>query len=828
MLNHNSEDNALGAVLTQGAGAGVGMFKPGQQKALVVGQIQSAKQITSKGVGLRPTALAPNTASPVANDVIANALPAGGKDVLLSAGLPAEKDPSKAELLSQSLGSPTTKAAITAQTLADYADAMIPALSGVSQKSLADLRDFTTKMKAWSLLSKAYFFAANERDAPGQIEAVTKLVNDAVSILSSSKAKADASTLVDAYKEVKAAQVAYWKAQMGLQVQFPLYEFRTVGTNTTQASWFGSVAMRPEVASSDGKYPVADCFLPKIVGERNPDFYAQIPGLADYLPYSAYPGARGINLTSDSVYADLYKKGKDDSAAFDSAYALMLLSDQWRRLYNKPFNDDPKNFVTRMVVDFVNVAIEQDPEWDASAFNWRTVVKGVLYVSTLLPASIDHLASDFAGLGVLAYVQSKRAKEVLPKVCGTIAAAQQAARGEAGALFDARKAYLASLSKMRTTIILACGGVPPVPVQWTVKGSLLQPSPDWSKWQQEVSGPASLDLETSGKKFFSDMGAGFVPFVLAQLKGCYFFKPGDKDSMLAYWSPDQSVSPWAPSIPDYSKALGVLTRAQGPLRDQANSLLSVLTPLQKQWATSRAAVKSALLVAARLAELGLSTQSTTDTILGTLSEFAMQLYGKELPVPPADVTPEQLKDWYSKVLTEAAKNPTPDSLAGKVAALQAEYNKTHDPAILKQIDDLKSTMEGLVTRRVRRRGLATSNVRDDAGSTDLATKSTAALNRSGQSGVGMTEAEKNLAAKTNATNQEVVAKDQKTLAYVAGSGDALNEVIGTSGLTVSPTVQTTLEDNKTKAESGLPQVKQSSGLLLWLAAAGAAYAATRK
>lgn len=824
MLNTRSE--TLGAVIAQGAGAGVGAFKPGQQQAVGVGQVQSAKQITSKGVALRPTALAPNTNSLVAGDVITNALPAGGKEVLLSAGLPAEKDPSKVELLSQSLGSPTTKAAITAKTLADYADAMIPALSNVSQKSLADLRDFVTKMKAWSLLSKAYFFAANERDAPGQLEAVTKLVNEAVSILSSSKAKADASTLIDAYKEVKAAQVAYWKAQMGLQVQFPLYEFRTVGTNTTQASWFGSVAMRPEVASPEGKYPVADCFLPKVVGERNPDFYSQIPGLADYLPYSAYPGAKGINLLNDTVYSELYAKGKNGTTDFDSVYALMVLSDQWRRLYNKPFNDDPKNFETRTVLDFVNTAIAQDPEWDASAFNWRTLVKGVLAVSVPVLGFISYFSS--VPVGFIGRITNERAKEVLPKVCGTIAAGQQASRSEAGPLFDARKAYLAALSKMRTTIILACGGVPPVPVQWTVKGSLLQPSPDWAKWQQEVSGPASLDLETSGKKFFSDMGAGFVPFVLAQLKGCYFFKPGDKDSTLAYWSPDQSVSPWAPSIPDYSKALGVLTRAQGPLRDQANSLLSVLTPLQKQWATSRAAVKSALLVAARLSELGLSTQSTTDTILGTLSEFAMQLYGKELPVPPADVTPEKLKDWYTKVLTEAAQNPTPDSLAGKVAALQAEYNKTHDPAILKQIDDLKSTMEGLVTRRVRRRGLATSNVRDDAGSTDLATKSTAALNRSGQAGVGMTEAEKNLASKTNATNQEVVAKDQKTLAYVAGSGAALNEVIGTSGLAVSPTVQTTLEDNKTKAENGLPQAKQSSGLLLWLAAAGAAYAATRK
>jgi hypothetical protein len=124
--------------------------------------------------------------------------------------------------------------------------------------------------------------------------------------------------------------------------------------------------------------------------------------------------------------------------------------------------------------------------------------------------------------------------------------------------------------------------------------------------------------------------------------------------------------------------------------------------------------------------------------------------------------------------------------------------------------------------------LVTSNVQDTGGSGDLTAKSTDALNRSSQAGVGLTEAEKNLATKTNATNQEVASKDQKTLAYVAGSGAALNEVIGTSGLAVSGTVQSTLDDNKKKAEDGLPQAKPKSNLLLWLMAAGAAVAATRK
>ncbi len=789
-------------------------------------------------------------------------LPANGKEILLSSELPAAKDPELVAALKQTLGDPAVDTAIVLGALALYLENLKPEIEAVSGKDEEALRDFATKLKAWPLLARVYFLACNDVDPPGQRDQVKKLVDQAVAYLSGSSAKKAAATLLDQYDKIKAAQVTYWKAQIGLSVAFDLYEFRTLGTNTTKATWRGPVPMRPETANSAGVYPLPDCFLPKegsTDGLRNPIVYAQLPGLADYLPYDTYPCA-GANIQNNAHFANLFAEGLTKPDMFASEYAYRIMEDQWRRLQGKPFNKDKANFVTRTVTNFVALGVEQDPEWNPNVLNARAVSTVLGFLAA--PAVTFGLATTAVGAAVLSPLAaagayfgygtsaakklglSLRGYEVLFPACDVIARAQAGARKDASTpLAVAYKAYRSEMEKMRNTIVNTCAGLPPVPIGWRVFGKILQPTYDFEAWLKAVGGPASFDVAASGKRFFPEYGSGFVGYVADCLQASFKGLRAGQNDAIAIWDPAKTLSPFPTKLLDKKQALAQISKALAMVQKQRDAVSSKLSPVQVAWANARAEVKGYLLLASRLLELGLKSENTTESVVDTLAEFAFQLYGVTLPNPPADMPATGYKDWYDKVLVEAAKNPSPQSLMGQILQLQAAYEKTPDPATLKKLRELQIKMGSLIARRARRRGLVLDNTLSKGGTKPLAESAKGAVQMAGVAAfkkvdlsaipklgnvsAGATSAEKQVGTTvaTGATTLEN--KANKDLGYAYGSGSALTELIGQAGLSVGDAVTDQIGATKQTASDNLPKAEKKGNPLLLVLLAGAAYAATK-
>jgi hypothetical protein len=780
-------------------------------------------------------------------------LPANGKEILLSSELPAAKDPELVAALKQTLGDPVVDTAIVLGALGLYLENLKPEIEAVSGKDEEAIRDFTTKLKAWPLLARVYFLACNDVDPPGQRDQVKKLVDQAVAYLSGSSAKKAAATLLDQYDKIKAAQVTYWKAQIGLSVAFDLYEFRTLGTNTTKATWRGPVPMRPETANSAGVYPLPDCFLPKqgsTDGLRNPIVWCQMPGLADYLPSGSYP-AGGINLASDAYYANLFEKGLKSPDTFASDYAYMVMEDQWRRLYGGTvFTKYKDKFVTRTVADFVNLGIQQDPEWNCNAVNWRSFgwAASLALGGGALGASVGGLGLMFPLQAAIAALNipmvNNRASEVLPQVCKVIMAAHASARKDASSpVFAAYKAYRGEMEKMRNTIVNTCAGIPPVPVSWRVFGKLLQPTYDFEAWLKAVSGPASFDVAASGKRFFPEYGGGFVGYVADCLQATFKGLRAGQNDAIAIWDPSKTFSPFPTKLLNKKQVLDQIGKALAMVQKQRDAVSSKLSPVQVAWANARAEVKGYLLLASRLLELGLKSENTTESVVDTLAEFAFQLYGVTLPNPPESMPATEYKDWYDKVLVEAAKNPSPQSLMGQILQLQAAYEKNPTPATLKKLREVQIKMGSLIARRARRRGLVLDNTLSKGGTKPLAELSKSAVQKAdaaslkkvdlsaisklGTVSAGASGAEKQVGATVSTGATTLENKTNKDLGYAYGSGSALTELIGQAGLSVGDAVTDQINATKQTASDNLPKAKKKSNPLLLILLAGAAYAATK-
>lgn len=706
-------------------------------------------------------------------------LPKGGKNILISSELPEQ-----VKGLKDTLGAPVVDTAIVLKALVVYLTSLKPELSAISNKEVNALRDFVTKLRAWPALNEIFLLASNEMDPPDQLEKVKRLAAEAAELLSGTSAKTSASFLVGQYEAVKKAQIAYWKEQINSPVELSPYELRTFGTSTERARWYGPVPMRPEAAkfqeSGGYKGNTPPCFWGYIKGDRNPDAYSRLPGLADYLVQKHVPNKH--------------------------PYAIALIRDQYLRLGYAP-TADTQAFYAKLggaivSVEAFDLAVKNaDPEW-------KTVTDLTYHAISVTHKGYRDPAND---KGV--------------------------------ALRKAYTAYLSAISMLRATVVNVCGGIPPVDTVFAAKDGLLQPTANWSGWRNTVlQGPAAKDLAASGRRFFPSFGSTFPLYVVDCLQRFFgpLRPPSDVDA-LYNWTPAASMSPFPTTVLDKEKLLALVAKALPVVEVQRKAVFAKLAPAQTAWAEARGDVKGYLLLAEKLVELGLESTNTSDIVLGTLKEFAYQLYGVDVPDPPADLPTAELKDWYEKALVEAAKAADPASLAGQFKALQAEYDKNPSQDTLNKLRSLKIKMESLVARRARRRDLVVRNTVAGQGSTkQIAANAQAALQNSAaaaaktvavgkvQITAGASATEKQAAAAAIEQVKGIEKQTNQTLGYASGSGAALNALVSDAQLSVGDAVQTQIGQTKSVADGNLPKKEKGSPLLLILLAGAAVYAQTKE
>lgn len=336
-------------------------------------------------------------------------LPNGGKEVLTAPDtVPSGLKPEDAAKLGALLSSQVMQA-LSAVSLAKY---LAPAttlnlkkgelapvdlyviVSDAAEKRTFDLLSFQARVRCWELLNLVYALACNWEDYPGDEGTrgqVQKLVDKALSWLPPKGSQtgdtwrnvvASIPTLV---KAIKDAELQYMKAQLTTVGVKGGIGFLLSETNKPYdaVGWFGPVSCDPRVAIA-GETTVVDLTTQKPVKQptlvypipniymrttgHNADlpgadkpmltFIAQVPGLADYKPYTLYdhygadakaPANSNWNTVGDFIFGGGWDQLADEWTDSDTSVVKKVV---WKPDPSKlpPDKKDPQN----MLADFLH------------------------------------------------------------------------------------------------------------------------------------------------------------------------------------------------------------------------------------------------------------------------------------------------------------------------------------------------------------------------------------------------------------------------------------------------------------------------------------------
>lgn len=733
-------------------------------------------------------------------------LPASASEVLDTTDLPPQKDQKLAAAVANYFGTADVAAATKAEALAQYLDQLASNLDAKAGKDVGDLTRFLSGLRVWVFMNEIYQLAANDFDSDAQTSAVKGFADEMQRLLTDSKDKQLAADIVNLYTAAKKAQTDLMKVQVSGVCEIPIYEWHGPGkTETTYCQWIGGVALRPEVKSDKGAWPIPPCASPTMttIGAVNPIFRGNIPGLADYLPFNAV-GPSGVAI--DSLPLDKrYPK-------IDQNLLKKIVEDQARRLSAK------NTLAAEGVKDWLGRCINQDPEFNPKT-SWADWAKafGNIYVkiNTLGLYDLDSFSSKTGKL-----------KEASKKALPAIAALQETYRNSKP-VQDAQAKVAQTLNAIRGTVVAVCNQVPPVPIKraFNSKAGLILPYRDWNAWREDVKGvPAkTMQNQIKGYGWWQDK-PDIVNTILSSLQAFYpdsspvRFTP--EAMLLQNWEPGMP-SPW-PTKPPLGFDLKALPSVASAARKDATALLAKLAGTQQEWAKQRGSVKASLLLASKLSELGKKSQGATDAMVETLSYLGELLYGCSVPDAPSGLTGKALLDYYNAKLVECAKNPTPDSLMGQLNAKLAQYEKTKDPALKQEIDALSEKIGTVASRRGSRRGKVMSNTTDSGGTLSLTQQSDQTLKNAPPApkvklpdgttvNAGATGTEQNVGQKTAQDNKDTTDKVKSTLGYVDGSGGALGVVNEKVPGALPPALVDQVNENKKNAEDIVDPAKAKKG-----------------
>lgn len=756
-------------------------------------------------------------------------LPAGSSEILDAKELPAQKDPKLAAAVAQYFGTAAVAEATTAEALAQYLEQLAPAVEPKLTKDVGDLNRFLSGLRAWVWFNEVYQLAANDFDNDEQTKKVKEAADEAVRLLTDSKDKALAAGLVELYAAAKKAQTKLMELQTKGVCEIPIYEWHGPGfTETTYTQWIGSVPLRPEVKNDKGFWPIPPCTSPWTTTPKavNPIFKGNIPGLADYLPFDKVSGSANP-LPGVVLYGAPLNKLYPQ---VDMQLVQKIIADQAARLKAKNTLD------TTGVGDWVLRCVAQDPEFSPKV-GWKEVVKGIgsVYATVTTLGTYQLVQSAFSN--------NKAAREAAPRAIDAVRALQEKYRNSQPVL-DAVAQCNATLQAIRGSVVAVCNQIPPVPVKRTLnkQAGLILPYMSWDAWRNEIKDVPTKTIQNQIKGFgwWTDT-PDIVNTIFRSLEAFYpQATPLDKKYfLLQNWEAGQP-SPWPLTAPiGFNPAF--LPGVAKKTRAEADAALAKLTGTQQEWAIQRGSIKASLLLAQKLTELGKKSKSATDAMSETLSQLGDLLYGCSLPEAPTGLSGKALLAWYNEKLLNCAQNPTPDSLMGQLNVKLAQYEKTKDPAIKKEIDALAEKIGNVTSRRGSRRGKVVANTTDAGGTLPLTEQSNQALQK-GKEGtvklpdgktvqVGATQTEKEKAQATNQTNKDIVDATKNTLGYVDGSGTALKDINTKVPGALPPVLNDQIDKNKEDVKQIVDptQPKKSSPPWLLLFGLGAAaVAATKK
>lgn len=753
-------------------------------------------------------------------------LPAGAVEVLQDRDLPAQKDAKTQAAVQAYFGTPAVAYATQLTALAQYLTDLLPQLQPKVDKDSADLVRFLSRLRVWRWCNEVYSLAANDFDTPDQRARVAKLVDDICATLTDPKDIAVAKGLTAHYAEAKAAQTALLKLQVACVCNLPIFEFRVAGTNTTYTQWIGAVALNPKVRSGAGVWPIPPCAAPWLTSPTsvNPIFKGNLPGLADYLPFDSYAKAEGALQGVAVTSAPLDKR----YPFVDKNILKKIVDDQAARLGQSP------TMAAEGVRDWVTRAVVQDPEFRPEN-GWAFTAAYVM--QTTLTLGLNNVGKDPKF--------SQKVADALPKALAAVVQIQDAYR-KSKIVVDAQGNVVKTLSIIAGAVAAVCADVPPVPVEreYVAQAGLILPVANWNKWREEVNGLPAKGMSNLIKGFgWWKQSPDIVQTIIKSLEAHRLVgRAGEVDPkhlLLDKWVPG-SPSPW-PATPAVGFRAADVAAAAAKFSAQAQAALEGLSATQVEWVTQRAAVKAALLLSMMLTDLGKKSKSATDEMQATLSYFAEVLYGRGMPTAPEDLKGKALLDWYDEQVEGFAKNPTPDSLMGQLMAKLAAWEKTKDPQLKLEIDQLASKVARVSSRRGARRGLVVDNSAKPGGTLSLIEESQRVLNTTtpatvklpdgSKADVGVTTVEKEKAGATVQENKDIKAQTDKSLAYTHGSGRGLLAIGDLIPGALAPEMKDQISSNQGTAENVVVQkveaTKGGSGWLL-LGLAAAAVAATRK
>lgn len=798
-------------------------------------------------------------------------LPTGGKEVLdADEPMPADK---KAKEALQAIVTPAVKKAVRESALDEYLTSLSNLNIDVEQKLQVELETFLCNLRAWPLLTQIYLLATNELDSLEQQKKVQQLADLAVTWIPPKTGNNQnlinvIKGLPKQVKAIKDAQLALWKAQLAVPVTFTLYEYKVGDPNIESITWKGAVPVNPRVAKTTEvdvsdvnnpqlkgipalTYPVPAAYLPIVQTPWSKSvWYAQVPGVADYKPFESYADKGVDNFTDQqSLLMQKFPKGnstlsvKNKPTPEPSQEAKSWATDQALRLGVKT----PAMGATsggafgarwqEWLVNMVDVGLQLDPEWGGS-YELKTIYS-ILW-SAVPTTRAAHAAA--------------RQKIMAP---GVLEGDKWTGRGE-------WRLYIDAIDALETSIVYVCNGIPPLKWAWkkSDKTGLLEPSLDVDAWKTLVYEPkfpgyktlaATLSLHKSD--WFSNK-APTVEVLLDDLLGAMSQPEAGK---LVKWTPGKGLSlPYGLVKSPVSQS--ALNLAQEGAKVAANASKSGLSLAQSNWVTARSKIKADILLSMKASQFATKSQAVTDTMVQTLSDMAIELYGCEIPTPPADAdTPEKKLEYYKQELTACAKNPKEGSKAYTLKKMQEDYEALKKKAeagdaqaaaarlaLGEKIAQLQSEVSNLASRRGARRGRAEDNTTNEGGTFDLLKKSIDANNKAMARGgqvidldgklkftPGLSEAEKKAAEDTKTNNDKVVNDAKDSLGKIAGSGAAIETLAKDFNLPISETVIGAVQSNIAVAEGLVipppPPPPKKSNLWLWLLLGGAvAYSQSQK
>ena len=678
--------------------------------------------------------------------ILAEILPAGGQKVLDAAeALAPQPSKAAADLLAATL-TPDCASGIRAASVIKYVIGFVPMMQADRDKRTKELLAATAKLRLWGVVSKAYLLALNERALTDAKGAPTAVGNELAALVATLQALGIADSVTANFlagvASLKAAEGKLFAAQVAAVggLDLALYEWHP-GTNTTQISWNGPVAVRSRIAGQADNPDAAEVAALKVIfGDLagstdgvaldkllvfpvpsiiygsanldavNPWFGAAVPGYADLFDY---------------YYYDYQGMNKGTSGWDDTTNKITVLPDALREL-GAFLTTNADALAAKATFDaFVQEQVQRE-----YAALGKKVPVAKSYDNAFYPFGllIDlGLAKDPEWGGKSLVGDSKTPHEVADAVLPKVRAVQ-----------TLRRNVLGFRTKSPTGILQAHGEYAAVQdLDAAIKGdttdmAILPPLVAWignpktgfveiapvpaAQWKQYITDPKQ-EVAQSFQAWVTDWNARFwagagpdanavADAVADTLAGA--------SGVLAKWVPDAAGKlpplPWPLIYPLDAVAAKLPTYVYLSAQKLGDVLGTSLTQAQEDLIQVRGDYKSAVLLAMRAAEFASTAMDGASALIAAIEALCAMLYGQsDLVAPPDGTDKTKLYGYYSGQIDAFAAAPKPGSLAAVLAAASAAYldaeqaQTTADSDAARKKASLKTTLLAEKAAKVQER-----------------------------------------------------------------------------------------------------------------------------